>query len=134
MYLEMLHVNRVKSDQRGVEPDVSLRDLLPVVIRTLFRLREMFLYSVEGFEEGHHGLLVGFLSRGESGAVHPVVYIVVRPFVRFLDLLLQVLREQVDVLVFLREEIIKLFKISVMVPLGCHLGKESNGPQCRTSE
>jgi hypothetical protein len=47
-------------------------------------------------------------SRGKTGLVNTIVDVVVSPLVRLLDLRLQVLRQEVDFLVLLRQQVVEL--------------------------
>ena len=46
-------------------------------------------------------------SRGETGLVHAIVDIVVRPLIRLLDLRLQVFRQEIDFLVLLGQQVVE---------------------------
>jgi len=49
-YLEVLHINNVKSHNRCEEPDICLRDVLAIVIWTTLLLRQMLLCSIQALE------------------------------------------------------------------------------------
>ena len=68
----------------------------------------MRLSPIQTLEERHDRLLVGALGRGKPTFVHPIVYIIIGPLVRLLDLRFQLVRQQHDILVSLRQQIIKL--------------------------
>ena len=99
----------IEADDGDVESNVSLRDLLPVVIGTLaLGILQVLLSPIEGLEELDHVLLVGFLRRGEAGLVDAVVDEVVRPLVCLVNLLTQGFRVELDVAVLFIDEVIKL--------------------------
>lgn len=107
-YLEMLHVDDIKSNDCGVEPYVRFGDRASIVVRPILNSREVFLHPIERFEELSNGTLVRFLRGGKTGAINAVVDIVVRPLIRLLDLLPQDVREEIHALKLLRKEVIKL--------------------------
>ena len=104
--LEVLHVDGVEADDGGVEAHICFGDLLSKVIR-LRMLRQVLLRARQRLEKRVHGGLVGVLGGGETGLVDAVVDVVVGPFVRRVDLLLQRLGVQIHVLVFLGQEAIE---------------------------
>ena len=98
---EMLHVDGIEADDGRVEADVGFGDVGAEVVRSwvgcaMLLFGEMSFCAVEGGEEWVYGFLVGGLGGGEAGFVDAVVDVVVGPFVRGFDLLLQILREQVE--------------------------------------
>lgn len=106
--LEVLHVDRVEADERDVQADVGLGDLVAKVERPRRVLREVRFCAVQGGEEGLDVLLVG-LGRGcEAGLVHAVVDEIVGPLVGIVNLLSQILRVEVDLFVLVFYEVIKL--------------------------
>lgn len=68
----------------------------------------MGFYPVETVEQGSHIFLICLLSRREPRFIHPVIDIIIRPLIRLLNLLLQILREQVDRAILLINDIIEL--------------------------
>lgn len=82
--LEVLDVDRVESDDGGVESDVGLRDAVAKVERTVGP-GKLGLGAVQGLEELQDVLLVRLLGGGEAGLIHPVVDVVVRPRVGLFD-------------------------------------------------
>lgn len=107
--LEMLHVDRVKPNDGGVESDISLGDLVAEEIRFRGRLLlgEVGFNLVERGEERCHGFLVGFLRGCETGFVYAIIDVVVDPFVGGIDLGLEGLGEEVDFLVLLGKNIVE---------------------------
>lgn len=103
----MLHIHNIKPYNRSVQPDVCFRDFFAIVKRP-FCFRKMFFCSIEGGKECCYGLFVGFLCGGESGFVDPVVDVVVGPFVCCFYLLLEFFGEEIYILVFFFDEIVKL--------------------------
>ena len=77
--LEMLHVDCVEADDRGVHPDVELRHVLAEKIWTTIRSQHL-LKLVEGTEDGDDVLVVDFLVGCESGFVDTAVEIPLHPF------------------------------------------------------
>ena len=65
---------------------------------------QVLFRAIQAFEQLDDGLLVRFLRGGEAGFVDAVVDVVVGPFVRFFDLGLEVLGEEVQVCVLGRDE------------------------------
>lgn len=108
--LEMLDIHRVETDDGGEQPDIGLGDGGAKEERRLGRgsgCGKMRFDPVEGREEGRNGLAVGLLGGCEAGLVDAVVDVVVDPVVGVFDLLAKRGRERVDLLVFLREELIE---------------------------
>jgi hypothetical protein len=132
-YFEVLNINNIKSNNSGKESDVRFRDVLPEVIRS-FGSREMFLDSVETVEKRRHSLLVCILRGCETRLIDPVINIVVRPIVRSLNLLLQILWKEDDISVFLLNQIIKLLSRSSVQPSPKFIRREQHKPPYRTSE
>jgi hypothetical protein len=98
----------------------------------------VFLDAVEGCEELGHGFCVCFLCGGETGAIDAIVDIRIDPFVRGLDFLLEVFGKEDYVLVFLREEVVKLqSQVSHLFPTSplttTSLARQGNIPRYKTS-
>ncbi len=68
----------------------------------------MLLDSVQSFEQRIEVLFHGILGRGEAGLVDAVVDEVVGPGVRLFNGLLEIFWEKNNVLVLLRQQVIKL--------------------------
>lgn len=91
----------------------------------------MLLGAVQRLKERHHVALVRLARRGKARLVHAVVDEVVRPLVRLLDLLLQVLGVQLDGPVLLIQEVVKLsMYVSVMMP-SCDDKQHTSVPNMR---
>ncbi|KAJ3472434.1 hypothetical protein NLG97_g10991 [Lecanicillium saksenae] len=103
--LEVLDVDGVETDERDIA--VPLLGLAKVV-GALLLLLEVLLRTVERLEEGNDVALVG-LGRGrEPGLVDAVVDEVVLPLVRLLDVVAEGLGVDVDALVLVVQEVVKL--------------------------
>lgn len=105
--LEMLHIDNVEAYDRREEPDIGLGDIFAVIERSRPSCK-MRLRAVERFEECGDGFLVSFLGSGEARLVDAVVDVIIGPVISLLDVLLQIVREENHVFVFLGEEIVKL--------------------------
>lgn len=105
--LEVLNIHGIESNDRRVQSDVNLCDLVAEVVWTR-RAREVLFHFIEGFEELRDCFLVGVLCRSEAGLVNTVVDVVVRPLVDFVNLALEILRQQIHVLVLVCHQLIKL--------------------------
>lgn len=107
--LEMLHVDRVKPNDGGVESDISLGDLVTEEIRLRggLLLDEVGFNLVERGEERCYSFLVGFLRGCKTGFVYAVIDVVVDPFVGGINLGLEGLGEEVDFLVLLGKDIVE---------------------------
>src|SRR5215470_18444654 len=68
--LEVVVVHRVEADERREEPPVGFGEPIAAEVTPA---REPFLEPVEGREERHDRLLVGFLRRRKAGSVDAVV-------------------------------------------------------------
>lgn len=84
--LEVLDVDGVEANERDVQSDVGLGDVLAKVVRSVLLFAQVLLSAVEGFKEGDNVVLVGFGRSCEAGLVYAVVDEVVVPSVGFLDL------------------------------------------------
>lgn len=104
--LKVLDIDRVKADDRSKEPNIRLGDVVAEVVGG-FGARKIRLDLIEGREERSDGLLVGLLGSCEAGLVDAVVDVVVSPFVCGVDLGPEGLREEVDVLVLVCEEVVE---------------------------
>lgn len=118
--LEVLHVHRVEADERHVQPDVYLGELVAEPIGTLaLNGRELRLSAVEGLEEASDRALVGLERSGEARLVDAVVDLVVDPGVSLLNLALELCGVQYNVTVLLLDYVIKLaVQISYTAPTG----------------
>lgn len=107
--LEMLHVHRIKADDRREEPDIRFCDRRAEIERLacFLRVREVRFDLVQGREERRDGLLVGLLRGCEAGLVHAVVDVVVGPLVCRFDLGAQRRGEEVYGFVGVGEEVVK---------------------------
>lgn len=126
--LEMLDVDGVEADDGGEESDVSFGD---GVTEEEWRVGgeppfQVLFDAVEGVEKRIEGFLVGLLGsnkdlaggshkstqqeylRGKTGFVDAVIDVVVYPFVAFFDLLAERLWEEIEILVLLWKQVIKL--------------------------
>lgn len=93
--------------RRNSQSDIGFGDVGSKVVWAFLRC-EMLLGAVQRLKERHHVALVRLARRGKARLVHAVVDEVVRPLVRLLNLLLQVLRVQLDGLVLFAQEVIEL--------------------------
>ena len=97
--LEMLHVDRVETDDCCIEAHVCFCDVGPEVIRprpVLVVGGKMGFGTVKGLKERADSLLVRTCTSGEAGFVDAVIDIVVGPFVCRIDLFLDGLRVEID--------------------------------------
>lgn len=107
--LEVLHVDGVEPDDGGEQPHVGFSEsvtskvLLPVGVAII----ENGFNPVQVLKHIGTLLVVHLLSGGEPGLVHPIVDVVVDPAVELVDLLLQVLGVQVDLLVFVVDQVVE---------------------------
>lgn len=109
--LEVLHVDRVETDDGGVQPHIGLCDLVAEIERTLGAgAGQVGFRSVQRLEELQDVLLVRLLGGREAGLVHSVVDVVVRPGVCVFDLGRERRRVQVEVGRFElgRQEVVEL--------------------------
>lgn len=109
--LEMLDIHSIEANDGGEESDIGFCDVLAEIERP-FGFREVLFYFVETAEESCDGFLVGFLCGCEPGLVHTIVDIIIRPIVGRFDFLLQRGWEELDVAVFLSDDVVKLGELS----------------------
>jgi hypothetical protein len=122
--LEVLHVDGVEADNRCEKADVLFCEAVAEVVRTA-GLGEVLFRTIQGLEELGDSLLVGFLGAvrtlvqswevmaqegvpSKARLIDTIVDVIVSPFVRLLDLGLQVLRKQNHVLVLVVQEVVEL--------------------------
>lgn len=103
--LEVPHVDRVETDDRGVEANVRFRQAVPEDIRSA--IRQNFLHPVERLEERVDILEVGLLRRGKATLVHPIVDLGIHPRMEVIDLRLQILGVECEFPLVFRQELIK---------------------------
>lgn len=84
--LEVLDVNGVEANQRDIQPNVRLGDVLAKVVRSVLLFAKVLLSTVERFKKGDDVALVGFGGGCEAGLVDAVVDEVIMPSVGFFDL------------------------------------------------
>ena len=87
--LEMLNIDRVEADDGRVEPDVCFCHAFAMIVGA-WRPGQLGLCTIQRGEERLHVLEVRLFGGCEARLVDAVVDVVVRPLVRLLDLLLQV--------------------------------------------
>lgn len=126
-YLEMLHVYNIEPDNGREQPYIRLSSILSIIIWP-FILAQMFLYSIQRFEELGNSFLVCFLCGGETGSIHTIVDVIVCPFICSFDLFLQIRREEIDILVFRSNYIIKLYRPLALIAHTMRLMRERQYP------
>lgn len=109
--LEMLDVDGVEPDERHVQPDICLGELLAKVVWPAGLGRDVLLCAVEGFKEGVDVALVGVGCGGEAGLVDAVVDEVVGPGVGLVDLAAERFGVELDGAVLVIEEAVKLIRV-----------------------
>lgn len=90
--LEQRKVPHIETRDGRIQPDVSLRDMLPKQERSLAALDILFEQSFEPIERREQWIemsLVRLLRRRKAGFVHAVIDGIVHPFVQLVDLLVQ---------------------------------------------
>ena len=86
-------VCNIKSDQRRIQSDICLGNVIAEKARTVAWLTEMLFQAIQGFENGVHVLLVRLLTPRETGLVDTIVDGIVDPFVHRFNVLAQMARE-----------------------------------------
>lgn len=120
--LEVLDVDSIEANDRCVEANIELGQLVTKVERTA-GFGKILLCAVKRLEQSLNVLFVSFLCAGNKSVndrndcksrirckarlVNTVVDVVVSPFISLFDLLLEIGRQEIDLLELLREEIIE---------------------------
>jgi hypothetical protein len=99
----------------NLQSHISLGNVGAKVERTALLLRKVLLSSVKSLEQRNHVVLVCRAGRGKTRLVHAVVDAVVRPCVSLLNLGAKLLGVQLDSLVLVLDEVVKLSTL-VSVP------------------
>ena len=93
---EVLDIHRVEADDGRKEPHVSFGHILAPVEWSMFRLRQVFLDTIQRLEQLGDSLHVGRLRSRKARLVDAVVDVVVGPLVGLFDVLLQLRGKEVD--------------------------------------
>jgi hypothetical protein len=97
--LEVLHINRIKPDQRRVEPEIELSNLRPQDIwPSVFR--QKFFKSVQRLKNRYNILVVSSLVWRKPSFVDSSIQICLHPFSHLIDLLPQFLWIEIYVAIF----------------------------------
>lgn len=121
-------VNWIGKGAYGVQSDVSFSQPIAIIERPL-RLRQIRFRAIQGSEQRADILLVRFLRaeqaiwsaltnqqrdgqvpgslRSKSTLINPIVNIVVRPLIHLINLLLQILRQKLNIFILVREQVVE---------------------------
>ena len=89
--LEMLNIDGIEADDCRIKSHIALCDLLAPIEWSL-RGRQVLFDFVKRIEQWLDCLFICLLSSGEAAFVNSVVYVVISPSIRFINLLLEVFR------------------------------------------
>lgn len=89
--LEMLNIHRIEADYRRIQSHITFRDMLAPIEWSL-RVRQVLFNFVKRIEQWLDCLFIRLLSGGEAAFIDSVVYIVISPSIRFVDLLPEIFR------------------------------------------
>ncbi len=100
--LKVLNIDWVEPDNGRVKSNIALGDVFAPIVWPL-RGWKVLLNFVQVLEQGNNGFLISSLSSGKAALVNPIIYIIIRPGICFVDLLPEVLWVKYHVPIFLWE-------------------------------
>ena len=83
---EMLNIDGIKTDDCRVESHITFCDMLAPVEWSL-RCRQVLFNFVKRLEQRLDSVLIRILSGGEAAFINSVIYVVIYPGIRFINLL-----------------------------------------------
>lgn len=105
--LEMLNINGIKANDCRIQSHITFCDMLTPVEWSP-RCWQVLFNSVKRFEQWLNSLFICFLSGCKAAFVDTIVYVVISPSIRLINLLPKVFRIKRHILILLRKKIVEL--------------------------